>query len=414
MLKQNQLLMIIFSVALATILLGGGLALAAQISQIRATTSSDGANRDSRDASISDDGTKVVFESDSDFFSQGIVTGQQEIWLYDTTTMTLTRITTSTDGANRDSRDPSISGDGTRIAFKSDSDFLGQGLGQGQDEIWIYDMTTMTYTRITSSTDGGNRNSNDPSLNEDGTRVAFESEADFLKQGIANIQFEIWIYDTTTMTFTRVTSSSNGPTRRSRDPSLNADGTRVAFQSDSNLLGQEVVEGQREIWIYDTTTMTYTRVTTSSDGSNRSSSKASLSADGTKVAFQSSSDLLGQGSSQTEIWLYDTTMMTYTRITSITGGGNRGSELASISADGKKVAFESDIDFFGQGLPVFQDEIWIYDTETMTVTRITTAPTDATDGEEPSLNGDGTIVAFESDSDFLGQGVVAAGTFDQI
>ena len=170
---------------------------------------------------------------------------------------------------------------------------LGLGVGQGAAGL----------TRITWASDS-TRESSGPSLSADGTRVAFHSDSDFLGQGIQHEQTEVWLYDTTTMTFTRVTTASHS-TRDSFWPSLSADRTIVAFPSDSDFLGQGILDDQHEIWMYDTTTMTLTRVTTASD-SNRHSFVPSLSADGDIVAFYSDSDFLGQGipDNQYEIWLY--------------------------------------------------------------------------------------------------------------
>ena len=106
--------------------------------------------------------------------------------------------------------------------------------------------------------------------------------------------------------------------------------------------------------------MTYTRVTTASH-SNRRSDFPYLNADGTILVFQSDSDFLGQGIArwQTEIWLYDTTAMTFTRITTATDS-NRSSALRSLGDSGTVIAFASDSDFLGQGIPDDQDEVWLY------------------------------------------------------
>ncbi len=105
----------------------------------------------------------------------------------------LARVTTASD-ANRDSRGPSLSGDGTVVAFHSDSDFLNEGIADGQREIWLYDTTTLTFTRVTSASHA-NRDSWVPSLNGDGTVVAFDSDSDLLNEGIANEQWEIWLWE---------------------------------------------------------------------------------------------------------------------------------------------------------------------------------------------------------------------------
>ncbi len=257
-----------------------------------------------------------------------------------------------------DSRFPSLSGDGTVIAFRSTADLLGQGRPANREEVWLYDTAAMTYTRVTSSS-GPLRGSFSPSINQDGSWVAFYSDSDFFGEGIADNQHEIWLYDTQAMTLTRITTASSSD-RASFTPSLSADGTRVAFESDSDFLGQGIPDEQYEIWLYDTQAMTLTRITTAS-GSERGSFSAELSPDGRVVAFRSDSDFLGEGipDDQFEIWLYDTAALTYTRITTASAA-DRDSWGPSLSADGTRLAFYSDSDFLGGGILDDQLEIWLY------------------------------------------------------
>ena len=51
----------------------------------------------------------------------------------------------------------------------------------------------MTYTRVTSASHA-NRDSWEPSLDGDGTVGAFKSDSDLLDEGIANSVFEIWLW----------------------------------------------------------------------------------------------------------------------------------------------------------------------------------------------------------------------------
>jgi Tol biopolymer transport system component len=398
-------LCVVVATGLAAVFLMVGLAVA-QGTQglVRITTATGTGDRDSHSPRLSAHGEVVAFFSDSDLLGQGIPDGQNEIWLYDTRTMTYTRITTATGAGTRHSSMPSLSGDGRLIAFYSDSDFLGEGISDHQYQIWLYDTTTMTYTRVTTSSHN-NRDSYYPRLSANGELVVFYSNSDLLGQGIPDFQDEIWLYDRTTMTYTRVTTSPDA-SRDSRYPYLNADGTVVAFHSDVDFLGQGIVDEQYEIWLYDRTAMTYTRVTTSADA-NRDSQYPWLSADGTVVAFQSDADLLGEGvvQGQEEIWLYDTTTMTYTRITGASAT-NRASRHPCLAADGKLVAFYSDSDFLNQGILDDHYEVWLYDTTTMTYTNVTSASGTNRDSTYPYLSGDGTVIAFQSDSDFLSQGIL--------
>ena len=390
---RRHLIMYIASLILAAaVLLSGQLALAKLgDSKIRITTASP-TDRGSALAVLSADGTKVAFYSNADFLGEGIPANQIGLWLYDTATMTLTRIVTlSTWSANTD-YPPSLNANGSKVAFNI------------ENEIWLYDTDAMTLTRIITVSEAG-RGSWYPSLSADGSKVAFYSNADFLNQGILDNQHEIWLYDTTSMTLTRITIASDSY-RESWIPSLSADGTKVAFESDSDLLGQGILDQQFNIWLYDTTTMTLTRITADQE-IGRGSIQPGLSADGRKVAFLSDADFLGQGipAGQAELWLFDTDTMTLTRIaTAWDKDSDQYFFIPSLSADGSKIAFESNSDFLGQGIQ-YQSEIWLFDTNTMTLTRVTSASEAGRSSRFPSLSADGSKVAFNSVSDFLDQGL---------
>lgn len=361
--------------------------------------------RDSESPALNGDGTLLVFSSDADLLDQGIGDEQYEIWLTDRTTRSLVRVTSTTD-ANHESWSPAISADGGVVAFHGDADLLGQDVPDGQYEVWLYDTQAITYTRVTTASHA-DRDSTAPALNADGTVVAFLSDSDLLGQGnVSALHPEVWLYDTGTMTYTCVTTAAQLARQAWGRPALDASGTVVAFSADHDLLNQGIADEQYEIWLYDTQTMTYTRVTTASHP-ERDSYAPSLSADGTKVVFYSDADLLGQGNvpdDQFEVWLYDTQTMTYTRITTATTAG-RDSVSPAVSADGLTVVFAGDADLLGQGITGGQSEIWVYDIVQVTYSRVTWASEPDRDSYAPALSGDGETLAFYGDSDILAQNV---------
>lgn len=123
----HRFLMCAGSFLLAMGLLGLALNIVQGAGGLTRVTTASPTHRDNGFPSINANGSKVVFMSDSDFFNQGIGTLATEIWLYDTKTLTLTRLTTNTGSSYRQSLLPSISADGSKIAFQSDSDFFGPG-----------------------------------------------------------------------------------------------------------------------------------------------------------------------------------------------------------------------------------------------------------------------------------------------
>jgi Tol biopolymer transport system component len=294
---------------------------------------------------------------------------QSEIWLYDTAAMDFTRVTTSNIGG--ENRFPSLSADGETVAFESNADLLGEGRPNTQYEVWLADINAMKYTRVTTSTGGDTRISTAPSLNADGTIVAFQSDADLLNQGIPQGQDEIWLYDTTSKEYTRITTASE-TNRNSRHPHISADGNLVVFESDSDFFEEDIPEYQYEIWLYNTTSKEYFRITTASD-SSRYSLRPRLSADGRFIVFYSNSDFLGQGISSAftfEVWLYDIEQKWLSRIT--TGANNNQSSTnPSIIFDGMNldIVFAGGVAASVPGIPT-QREIWLYEGEPALISRL--------------------------------------------
>ena len=64
-----------------------------------------------------------------------------------------------------------------------------------------------------------------------------------------NGQYEIWQYNTRSRYLTRLTHAS-APDRISAIASINSDGSKITFSSDSDFLGQGIVDGQGEIWLF--------------------------------------------------------------------------------------------------------------------------------------------------------------------
>jgi Tol biopolymer transport system component len=239
---------------------------------------------------ISADGTRIAFFSNQDL-TGGNADGNFEIFLFDTTSMTITQVTQTTGG---DNLFHSINADGTRIAFDSFSDITG-GNADLNTEIFLFDASMPTFTQMTATTGGGNFS---PAMNADGTRIAFVSERN-ITGGNPDANFEIFLFDTNTMTFTQVTHTSGG---ENLSPSLNADGTRIAFRSDRDLTLSNP-DGNFEIFLFDTQTQTFTQVTDTVGGDNNA---PALSADGARIAFSSNADVTGGNpDTNTEIFLAD-------------------------------------------------------------------------------------------------------------
>jgi Tol biopolymer transport system component len=324
-----------------------------------------GTGRDSYLPSIADSGTRVAFRSDADLLSEGRADGDEEIWLWDETTG-LQRLSDALANGqtSRDSYEANISPDGSRVAFRSDADLLSEGRADNNFEIWLWDSTS-GLQRITDATanGGASRDSYEPSLSADGSRIAFQSDADLLSEGRLGGNEEIWLWDDTTG-LQRITDvlANGAASRDCYDAAISADGTRIVFRSDADFLNEGRADNNYEIWLWDQTSGLQ-RLTdvTANGGTSRDAYDPEISADGNLISFESDADFLNLGTADnlTEVWAYDIAAVNLAAV-STASASDRDSYDSDISADGVLIGFESDSDFLGQMIPVSQEEIWLF------------------------------------------------------
>jgi Tol biopolymer transport system component len=357
----------------------------------------------SSNPSINADGTRIAFHSDADLAPgmPGNAGGGQQIFLFDTTTGLFTQITNITSGGGGE---PSINAAGTRIAFTSGADFTPGNPGNADHnaEIFLVDTTTGVFRQITNTT-GTFKFNGLPSINADGTRIAFASNHDLTpgSPGNADGSTEIFLFDTTTGVLRQVTSGAE----RSINPSINAAGTRIAFESMSDLTRGNPgnADGNTEIFLFDTITGVTTQITNTQSPSTTFALNASPSIDaaGTRIAFISNRDLTpgrpGNTDNTLEVFLFDMTTGLITQVTSSAAV----SLQPSISAAGTRIAFTSGGDL-APGNPGNADhntEIFVYDIATGVTTQITNTTGNFFFVETVAINADGTRIAFAFQGD---------------
>lgn len=137
--------------------------------------------------SISGDSRYVAFESWSSNLVPGDTNNTSDVFVYDRISKTTTRVSVSNNAiqGNGGSYKPSISKDGRYVTFSSEANNLVPGDTNNQPDIFVRDLASGTTTRISVSSNGtqGNNWSYNPSISGDGTYVAFESTADNLVSG---------------------------------------------------------------------------------------------------------------------------------------------------------------------------------------------------------------------------------------
>ncbi len=260
-------------------------------------------------------------------------------------------VTGSGTAGSGSSSTPSISGDGSLVAFASSStNFVTNVSGT---QIYVHNRQTNQVEVISRDSDAsvineGGGISSEPSMSSDGRLVAFVSLSSNLVASVSGQQ--IYVRDRQTGQTTVVSKSSAGIVGdgTSSAPAISADGRYVAFASTSGNLVASVSGIQ--IYVHDrqtgqTTLVSQDNTVTPVEGDGVSATP-SISSDGRFVAFASASTNLVAGVSGTQIYVHDrlTGANGTTSLVSKDGGataGNGNSSTPSISGDGRFVAFMS-------------------------------------------------------------------------
>ena len=373
-------------------------------------------NGDSLDPSISADGRYVVFWSGANDLVPGDNNGVNDVFRRDLRANTTTRASVDTAGgnANGESFYPTISADGRYVAFASSATDLVDDDGSALEDIFVRDLKSGTTERATVDTAGGDpdNNTRHARISADGRHVVFSSPASDLVTGDGNNLHDVFVRDLDADTTTRASvdtingdpNGNSGSSGLFSPPAIDADGTRVVFFSDASDLVPMDGNGFSDIFVRDLTTRTTTRVSVSLVGgdangpSDAGNGRPGITGDGALVAFSSfASDLvLGDGNGAgSDVFVRDLQHATTTLVSGATSGGAG----ASISDDGRFVAFQT-------------TQIWVHDLQNETTAMASSRfgrPANGISGNA-SLSADGRYVVFHTTASNLVNG--DSGAFD--
>jgi Tol biopolymer transport system component len=254
----------------------------------------------------------------------------------------------------------------------------------------------------------GNGASSTPSISGDGSLVAFVSQATNLVTGVSGSQ--IYVHNRQTNQAEVVSRDSNASVIQgngvSSAPAISADGRFVTFVSQSTNLVPNV-SGQ-QVYLRDRQTGKTTLVSSSSSGviSNGIVNDApSISSDGQFIAFASNATNLGSGVSTQQIYLRDNIAGTTTLISkdnsSVPLPGNAASDHPWVNSDGRFIAFAS----LATNLAVVvggNQQIFLHDRlagpngTTSLISRDSSGNAGNGPSSTPSVSGDGRFVTFAS------------------
>jgi Tol biopolymer transport system component len=246
--------------------------------------------------------------------------------------------------------DPAISADGRYVAFASPAKLLAADTN-GVADVYVSDARDGTLERASLDDAGrqGDEPSSQPSISADGRYVAFASASGHLVPGDTDLAVDVFVRDRGRASTRRVSVAPGGtePHGASTDPSISADGRRVAFTSTAPNLVPHDTNHAADIFVRDLRFARTNRVSLTSRAHQADAASATgrISADGRWLAFESAATNLvpRDRNAHTDVFLRDLRNGT-THRPSI-GPGPNGPELdadsttPAISANGRWLAF---------------------------------------------------------------------------
>jgi hypothetical protein len=244
---------------------------------------------------ISADGRYVAFYSDATNLLASATNLNYNVYVRDLVAGVTTRISDKSDGSGGGGANPVISGDGRYVAFDSNLPLMPGD--NGMQMIYRRDRSTGTLARVSQSTGGGapNSNSSYPTISSDGSKVAFVSWASDLVGGDSNNGGDIFVRDMVSGSTVMASLNSSGgligggvDTDAPR-PMISADGRYVAFESPKSDVVPGDTNGKRDIFLRDLVGQATTRVVSRVDGGQPTGDSRSpmISAHGERIAFNS-------------------------------------------------------------------------------------------------------------------------------
>jgi Tol biopolymer transport system component len=257
---------------------------------LRQVTNTTGGALANRDPSVDDGGDRIVFLSDRNLggFNPDL---NREVYL--ASVFGPIALTSSTGGGGSAHSEAEISGDGRYVVYASTREPPGTANGDGNREVFRLEIATGAVDQVTQTIGGGN-GSEVVAISGNGSRVAFRSTAN-LTGGNGDGGAELFLRDFGTGTTTQLTSTT--PSNQPLGLAISGDGSRVSYASPRGVepaaqsVGPEGIT-QRDLLIRDLDTNTLTEVAAAVDTTSGVTSTA-INDRGTRIAFGSLSDHTG-------------------------------------------------------------------------------------------------------------------------
>ena len=395
----------------------------------------DSGSTTSDQAVISRNGSRIAFRSAANDLDVRDEDGSFDVFARDTSnlgaefpTYYLVSATPDDLGAGGSSQNPVISTDGRYVAFRSTGNDIVTLDTSGED-VFLRDLQT-NITSLASPNSGGTASGNDtsdnPAISGDGNTMAYLSAATDLVTNDINERDDVFVFKANAVSLVSTRdpgiSTTTGNNRswvesrsivsNPRRRQISDDGRYAVFVSESSDLDPQNNGGGRDnVYRRDLFLGINTLVNIDENGlipATGESNEPSISRNGNRVAFRSSSSLLSSDPGNTDIYVRDMIMGTiFHASVDMSGGSPTGSTYGGvISGDGGHVLFfSSATDIHADDTNVGRDA-YVRDLDAGATDLISINFDGASAGDDVSIgpgsiSDDGRFVVFESRADDL-------------
>jgi Tol biopolymer transport system component len=393
----------------------------------RANLGTGGAEADGQTfgAVLSASGRFVAFASGATSLVRSDRNGASDVFVRDLLQKRTWRASISFAGAESDgpSMKPSISADGSVVAFPSAATNLVPDDRNGVPDVFVRDRAARLTRRIGRGREGeADGGSLAALVSANGRTIAFSSDASNLVPGDGNGTMDVFLADRVTGRTRRVSAGPFGESpERSEASSIDARGVVVAFRSYATNLVYGDWNGKADVFVFDRRTRLTERVNVSSTGleARAATFRGVLSGDGRFVGFRSRAGNLvpGDTNKALDAFVHDRWTGVTTRINVAADGeeadarsfdrSTRRNLFMSrpfLSADGRYAAFTSLASNLVPDDRNGVSDVFVHDVLTGATARVSVSA----NGEEADaasvvsgISADGSVVAFTSLADNL-------------
>lgn len=267
-------------------------------------------NQMSHNPAISADGKSVAFES----YATNLVpidgNGVRDVFVWNADTNRLSAVSENRGTeANGEAFEPTISADGSLIAFSSSASNLAPGVdGTSTVNVFLRDMRSGSVTLISKNEKTGKAGGgSNPSISEDGSRIAFYNYFPLTKEDQNNL-WDIYLWESGNPKLKRVSKTASGGDKDQGEesssrvvaPSISGNGKYVAFATAATNMTPDDTNKLQDVFVVEVDSGRVVRASAGNEGKQGDGDspigqgeKIGISYDGEWVAFSTKAANLG-------------------------------------------------------------------------------------------------------------------------